>query len=192
MQVKSELRKSFKELRKSIDNKSCADKLICDNLLNSELYSKADTVLFYAALEDEINTDYAMLCALNAGKRIALPRCINSFGEMEFYYIQSLDDLICGHFNVREPDINKCSRVTDFSNSICIVPAVSFDKNGYRLGYGKGYYDRFLKKYTSLSIGLCYNKLITDELPIGEFDVPVNYIISENGLIAVELGGNNG
>lgn len=185
MQVKAQLRKKLKQERKSILDKVDTDIKICNYLLNCDQYKGAKTILFYASLDDEIITDFAIEFSLNIGKKVALPRCINDGGEMEFYFINSFDDLTCGHFNVREPDINKCERVTDFKNSICIVPALSFDKKGYRLGYGKGYYDRFLKKYTSLSIGLCYNKLITDELPIGEFDIPVNYIITEDGLFSV-------
>lgn len=192
MSVKSKLRTELKEKRKTIKNKAINDSKIREELICCNEYLSAQTVLFYASLKDEINIDDCIADALYLGKRVALPVCINSNGNMKYYYINSLDDLIIGHFGVREPDVNKCDEVVDFTNSICIVPAIAFDKKGYRLGYGKGYYDRFLENYASLSIGLCYNDLVVDELPIGEYDVPVNMIITQNGCFEASQGGNNG
>lgn len=183
MQIKKELRIKLKQKRKNISDKALQDKMICDNLLACSAYIDAKAVLFYAALDDEINIDKCIENAFLNGKRVALPVCLDSGGNMKFYYINSLDDLSVGHFGVREPDINECNEVLDFTDSVCIVPAIAYDKNGYRLGYGKGYYDRFLQNYAFASIGLCYNELITDNLPIGEYDVPVNYIITQDRTI---------
>lgn len=185
MSVKGELRKELKAKRRAIANKTEKDRKISDNLLSFEPYKKAQTVLFYAALDDEINIDLCIKKALDSGKMVALPVCTDKNGNMKFYYISSLSDIKTGFFGVREPDTDICNEVVDYSSSICIVPAIAYDKQGFRLGYGKGYYDRFLKKYISHSIGLCYNELIEDKLPIGEYDIPVDYIISENGIITV-------
>lgn len=185
MSVKAQLRKELKAKRKSIADKSEKDRKISDNLIAFEPYKKAETVLFYAALDDEINVDYCIEQALTDGKKVALPVCTDKNGNMKFYYINSFSDIKTGFFGVREPDADICKEVEDFSSSICIVPAIAYDKRGFRLGYGKGYYDRFLKNYTSHSIGLCYNELIEDKLPIGEYDIPVGYIICENGVLSV-------
>lgn len=185
MPVKAQLRKELKAKRKSIADKSERDRKISDNLLSFELYKKAETVLFFAALDDEINIDACIKTAIESGKRVALPVCTDKNGNMKFFYINSLSDIKTGFFGVREPDVDFCDEIKDFSSSICIVPAIAYDKKGFRLGYGKGYYDRFLKNYTSHSIGLCYNELIKDELPIGEYDIPVDYIICENGVLSV-------
>ena len=186
MQIKKELRKELKKKRKLIDKKDEKDSFIRENLICSDFYLDAQKVLFYAALDDEINVDECIEDALMLGKKVALPVCINENGNMKFYYISSMSDLKAGFFGVREPDTDKCEEVTDFDGSICIVPGRAYDKRGYRLGYGKGYYDRFMQKSTSLFVGLCYNELVDDELPIGEYDIPVNYIITQNGFIAVE------
>lgn len=192
MQIKNELRKTLKKKRKQIYKKNDKDAFIRENLICSDFYLDANIILFYAALDDEINVDECIEDALMLGKQVALPVCTNDKGEMKFYYISSMSDLNSGFFGVREPDINKCQEVTDYSNSICILPGIAYDKRGYRLGYGKGYYDRFMQKNTSLFIGLCYNELVDDELPIGEYDIPVKYIITENGFIAVEQEDKNG
>lgn len=185
MQIKKELRKELKLKRKNIEKKAQNDEFIRENLICSDLYLDAKQVLFYAALDDEIIIDDCITDALMLGKKAALPVCTDDNGNMDFYYINSMDDLKAGFFGVREPDINKCEKVTDFSDSICIVPAIAYDKSGHRLGYGKGYYDRFLKNNTLISVGVCYNELIEDNLPNDEYDIPVNYIITQNGLIVV-------
>ena len=185
MQIKNELRKKLKSKRKNIEKKAQSDEFIRENLICSDLYLEAGQVLFYAALEDEINIDECITDALMLGKKVALPVCTDDNGNMSFYYINSIKDLKSGFFGVREPDINKCEKVTDFSGAVCIVPAIAYDKSGYRLGYGKGYYDRFLKNNSLISVGVCYNELIEDNLPKDEYDIPVNYIITQNGLIVV-------
>lgn len=185
MQIKKELRKTLREKRKNMDKKLQKDEFIRENLICSDLYLDAKQVLFYACLDDEINIDECIADALLLGKKAALPVCIDEQGNMEFYYINSLSDLKIGFFGVREPDTEKCEKVTDFSDSVCIVPAIAYDKNGYRLGYGKGYYDRFLKNNSLISVGVCYNELIEDNLPQDEYDVSVNYIVTQSGLIVV-------
>lgn len=185
MHTKHSLRRELKLSRRNIDNKKEADEIICRNLLNTDFYKNADTVLFYAALDDEINIDECIKTALLQGKKVALPVCLDDNGNMKFYYITSLNDIKKGFFSVREPDTDICKEVTDFNGSICIVPAISYDKKGYRLGYGKGYYDRFLKKFTFISIGLCYNELIMDALPTDEYDISVDYIITQDTIFCV-------
>lgn len=185
MSVKAEIRKKLKAKRKAVTEKDKKDKIISDNLLAFEPYKNADTVLFYSALDDEINIDRCIENALENGKRVALPVCTDKNGNMKFYLINSLFDIKTGYFGVREPDVSICKEIDDLSSSICIVPAIAYDKKGFRLGYGKGYYDRFLENYTSLSVGLCYNELIEDKLPNGDYDIPVDYIICENGVLSV-------
>lgn len=146
MQIKSELRKTLKAKRINIEKKADKDDFIRENLICSDLYLDAKTVLFYCAIEGEINIDDCISDALMLGKKAALPVCMNENGDMKFYYINSFEDLNTGFFGIREPDIQKCQEVTDFTDAVCIVPAIAYDKKGYRLGYGKGYYDRFLQK----------------------------------------------
>lgn len=180
MYVKSELRKHFRKLRKSILEKSEKDFSICKNVIKSDLFRNSKQILCYYPLDDEINTLSIIEAALECKKRTALPYCTDSNGNMDFYYINSLEDLKIGSYNIMEPDIDICEKVTDFNNSLCIVPAFSFDRKGFRLGYGKGYYDRFLKKFTINSIGLCYNSFLSDSLPADDYDAAVDYIAAED------------
>lgn len=189
MQVKNELRKIIQSENKKIENRDILDILICKNLFSLEAYKSADTILCYFSLDNEISTDYIIQDAANEGKRIALPYCTDKSGNMDFYIISSLNDLISGSFGIKEPDIAKCSILEDFNNSVCIVPALCYDWRGYRLGHGKGYYDRFLAKYSFISIGLCYNSLIQNEVPTDIYDKSVDYIVTDTQIITCHRGG---
>ncbi len=182
MSEKNELRKELKAFRKAVHNKN-DDADIVNHLIQSELFKTSEAVLLYAALDDEINIDSVICASLDMGKKTALPVCADNKGTMSFYYISSPDDLKTGFFSVREPDIKKCRICDDFKNSICVVPGIAFDRRGYRLGYGKGYYDRFLENFSSLSVGLCYNELLKSFLPCDKFDRSVDYIITQKGII---------
>lgn len=185
MSVKSDFRKQLILKRKKIENKSQKDYHICNNFLNSKIYIECKQVLLFASLEDEINTDPLIEKALLDEKKVALPKCLDSNGNMEFFYITSMSDLECGAFHVREPVFNNNTLVRDFTNAVCVVPALSYDKHGYRIGYGKGYYDRFLEKFSSISVGLCYNELMSDEIPADKYDLPVDYIVTEDSIFSV-------
>lgn len=179
MQIKNELRKKFKTLRKNISDKSNKDKVVCDSFINSDLFKNAEEILCYYPLKYEINTITIIESALATHKKVALPLCTDENGNMDFYYISGISDLKQGSFSIMEPDIDKCLKCSEFSNAVCLVPALSYDVKGYRLGYGKGYYDRFLEKFTYISAGLCYNELIAEDLPHDCHDKKVDYIYTE-------------
>ncbi len=189
---KKELRQIYIQKRKSIDNKQILDEAIVKNLLQSDLFNNAKSVFCFVSLKNEISTDSIINTALEQGKTVAVPYCVDNNGFMEFYRINSMSELKICSFGIREPDITKCCKFDNYDNAVCIVPAVCFDKKGNRIGYGKGYYDRFLRKFTSYSIGLCYNDYILDNIPADSYDMQVDYIITENGIIDILAGGKNG
>lgn len=178
MSVKNDLRKELLKRRKAVKDKHIKDKIIQDKLLSLKEYKHSKLILLYASLDDEISTDNLVLDALESGKCVALPRCIDKNGNMSFYIINSFKDLEIGNFNVREPKKN-CEVVTDFSDSLCVVPALSFDRTNYRIGYGKGYYDRFLQNNNCFSVGLCYNELMSEKLPVDEYDKSVDIVLTD-------------
>ena len=106
--------------------------------------------------------------------------CLDKKGLMEFRFIESISDLKCGMYEIREPDADRCEKADYDSNSLCFVPAICFDKKGYRLGYGKGYYDRFLEHFDGISVGVCFEGCVTEALPRGEHDKKVNYLITDD------------
>ena len=191
MSIKNELRKKYKQARKNISEKRSKDKLINEFLCNMECYKSCDTVLFYAALDDEVNLDLSIKASLDYGKKVALPVCIDNNGKMQYYYIRSLDDVKIGAFGVREPDVNFCTLLTIIPTQSVLFLRLHLI-NRYRLGYGKGYYDRFLCNFDGISIGISYDECITQKLCVDSFDIPVDYIVTQSGVFSTAQGGKNG
>ncbi len=180
---KPELRAHFKEMREGLnrDYRRSMDFEIESRLLCSAQYSQADIIFTYVSLDPEPDTLGIIHAAFANGKKVAVPKCVGK-GVMEFYFIKSPKDLVKGKFGISEPDTAKCKKATATEKSLCIVPALSFDAKGYRLGRGGGYYDRFLKDFKGKSAGLCYNSFLRLSLPKESFDIPVDIIVTENFL----------
>ena len=145
----------------------------------------------YLSLDDEVCTDGIVTALLNMGKKVGAPYCVDNDGNMDFYYITDFDDLRIQSFGVREPVLEKCEKIASFDNAVIILPGLCFDKNGNRLGYGKGYYDRFLQIHSLISVGLCYNSLIVKKVPTDMYDKKADIIVTENDIIKTN-GGKNG
>jgi 5-formyltetrahydrofolate cyclo-ligase len=181
--VKRKLRNQYKQYRLALpaDVKADYDKKICEALVQLVSFKYSDTILMYAPLEGEIDVMPIAERALELGKRVAFPRCIEEPRNLDFKYVSSLDELKSGSYSIAEPTEDMES-VTDLSRSICIIPGIVFDKDGYRVGYGKGYYDRFLAAYDGTKFGLAYSECILDSVPRRRFDRHVDILISEKGV----------
>ena len=186
--IKKQMRSSCKEARRSMDKtlKANLDKKIQNKLLNLFVVREADVVLTYVSTPIEVKTLDFITTLLEQGKKVAVPKCLNDKGDMDFFLINSLDDLEDGYFGVREPNPGTATKVTTTEKTVCIVPAFLFDEKGYRLGYGKGYYDRYLSKYKGSTIGICYSQNIKDELFHGKFDRTVDMIVTEKQIITIK------
>lgn len=180
-EVKINLRAKYRQFRErlSSEKKSTLDSAILERLGRLREYAEANTVFTYVSKSIEVDTVSVINKALSDGKKVAVPRCLPETHGMEFYEIQSWNQLESGYCGVLEPDPKKCAPVKGTKDSVCIVPGLSFDSLGYRLGYGKGYYDRFLPGYKGVTIGLCYSGCIQWNLPHGYYDQPVDVLITE-------------
>ena len=181
-QVKRGLRKKFREIRLAMDpqEKAAWDRRITANLLRSPRYRKAKRVLLFVSKPIEIDTHSLIRTALQQGKQVLLPRCLNEQGHMEFFAIQSWEDLVPGLYGLLEPEPERCPCIQTFRPpDFCLVPGFSFDAKGYRLGFGKGYYDRFLSRFSGVTAGACYHCCTTQSLPHGRYDRPVDYLFTE-------------
>ena len=178
---KDRLRKKFREIRcaYSEEQKRKFDSQILRRLISLYQYKTASLILTYVSKDIEVDTIMLIEKALSDGKRVAAPKCVAGTRKMDFYYINSLDDLEKSTFGVLEPIVDRCEKVVDFSNGFCIVPGMSFDVRGFRLGYGKGYYDRFLSDFSGNTAGLCYSECVKWSLPSGKYDRAVDVLVTE-------------
>jgi len=150
-------------------------------------YRYSETLLLYYPIRGEVDTLPIISGALTAGKRVALPVCYDN-GRMEFFLIKSTDDLDSGRFGIPtpKPDCEKLEKSAYPDRMVMVVPALAFDKEGYRLGYGKGYYDRYINELNVTSVGLVYSGFIADKLPRGRYDMSVDLLVSEKGVRLIE------
>ncbi len=180
-QRKSELRAKYKRIRTECpkDVKQKLDHGIADKFLSLDEYKHCETLFIFVSSSIEVDTYEIIGKALADGKKVAVPKCRDKSGLMDFYFITSTDCLKKGAFSIMEPDPEKCELADDLSQGVCVVPGLSFDFQGYRLGFGKGYYDRFLDKFKGISVGICYSKCIEKELPKGNYDKQVDILVTE-------------
>lgn len=181
--LKQQYRQEVKEWRSSIspDRKRELDERILSRLLGLREYTSCNTILTYVSKPIEVDTAGLIMRAWEDGKQVAVPRCVSGSRSMEFYYVTSFDDLAPQTFGVLEP-IPGCRRLDRYQGSVCLVPALAYDRSGYRLGYGSGYYDRFLSGYDGLKIGVVYSENLNRRLWHGRYDIPVDLIVTEKRL----------
>lgn len=184
---KQRLRAECKEKRRALSEaeKARLDRKITNKFLNLFQYREAHTLLCYVSTEIEVDTFQILRRALEDGKTVAVPRCIDGTREMDFYILTDLNQLSIGAFGVLEPKHEQCEKLTDLSGGLCVVPALCYDLSGFRLGYGKGYYDRFLSRFSGDTVGLVYENCLCGPLPHGKFDRRIEKIVTENRVINI-------
>lgn len=186
---KIDIRKNYLARRAAIpdDVRRLRDEKICANILSAATYRYADIVLMYYPIKKEVNIMPVFHAAVASGKQVAFPKCNAEDHSMIFYFANSEDDFEEGAYGLLEPKTSLAPFDpvgTEGKNVLCIVPAVVYDRRGYRVGYGGGYYDRFFGKHKIASIGVAYDDFILKSVPHGRFDISVDVVISERGFYA--------
>ena len=187
--VKNQIRDTYRSRRDELspEQKDAWDKKIIQNITSLASYRFADVLLAYHPLDGEIDIRPLLEAALAAGKKVALPLCYNE-GRMDFFYVTSLNNLNDGKFGLKEPSPHgeKYDR-NDAAPALMLIPALVYDTHGFRLGYGRGYYDRYVNSFKGTKAGLCYRAFLHDApLPHGRFDFAVDYIVTEKGVKLIE------
>lgn len=179
---KAETRRLYRNIRNTVshEEKVQSDKRIFTSLINSNIYKSSELLLAYVSFGSEVETRNIIEHTLKIGKRVAVPLCVDK--EMRFYEIHSLSELIIGKFGIPTVEAGNNSEVSNFSNALCIVPGVCFDVYGARIGYGGGYYDRFLSADKVVSVGLSYERCLCNRIPHEKHDINVDYILTEKCL----------
>lgn len=185
---KNKIRSVYMEKRKSLPSEvhKTYDDKICERFMSLVTYRYADALLMYAPRSHEINVNRIALHALSNGKIVAYPRCDVTGSTMEYHIVESLDQLKPGAYGIMEPTEDlPVYDVKALNKAVCLVPALVYDKFGYRLGYGKGYYDRYLAEFNGAKVGLVYNDFIVQYVPRGRYDLAVDVLVTEKGVKAL-------
>jgi 5-formyltetrahydrofolate cyclo-ligase len=185
--LKDRMRRIMLEKRNSlppaaINTKSAA---IQERFAHSDDFNYARILASYYPVGSEVRTQRIVSIALKSNKLVALPRTVRD--HIKFYQILSNADLIPGKFGIREPSISSDSSDSCVSDNIdlLLVPGIVFDTNGYRIGYGYGYYDRFIarKKNSIVSVGLAYEFQVCENVPRSDNDQKINVLVTEKRML---------
>ena len=183
MSDKETLRKLAKEIRSSFEDKEKASLIIKEKLLTMEEVKKAETIVLYCSTSDEVHTDGLINDLLDTDKRLAMP--VIRDGNMCFIEIDSLSELKNeGCFKIREPEYSKEKVINGEDIDLALFPGLAFDKEGNRLGHGKGYYDSYFSSYPKvMKIAPAYDCQIFENVPHDCHDVRVNRIVTQTDII---------
>ena len=177
-----------KEIREIVKNKKAElslteiqnySKSLSDKFFETTQYKESSVIYVYLSYNQEIETKYIIQRAWADGKTVAAPKVISD-GVMEFYEITSFDDIELGYKNIPEPKGD--TTAVYFTDVLVLMPGLAFDKTGNRIGYGGGFYDRYLERYEAkgtkfTKVALAYDFQIFDSIPVEDFDKKVDLIL---------------
>lgn len=153
---------------------------VMKRLVASKLFQEAGTIAVTISRFPEVDTRLLIEHAWQTGKRVVVPKCIASTREMDFRAITSFDDLETVYMDLLEPIEERTSSIKKDEIDLQLVPGVVFSEKGFRIGFGGGYYDRYLEGYKGETISLAFEVQLIEAVPIEPHDIPVDWIITEN------------
>lgn len=154
--------------------------LIAERFLGLEEFRSARTVMAYASFGSEVETRRIIEACFSTGKKLALP-VVEKGGLLSVWRVQKSTELLQSSFGIPEPPREAPNRLSADEVDLVIVPGIAFDKRGRRVGYGGGYYDRFLGSIrpSATKVALAFEIQLVDEIPVSDRDLPVDVIVTE-------------
>ncbi len=174
---KAALRRSVKEIPLTDSERQASDLLLFQRFLALPQLARREPLLLYYGIGSEPDTAQLLEPLSLKGIPLFLPRCLPG-QQIEARLFQGPNSLSPGLFHIPEPD-ESCPSINRDSLSIILVPGLAFDKQGFRLGHGGGYYDRYLAGFTGLTVALCRDKLLFPSIPVEPHDHPIDLILTE-------------
>lgn len=187
-QEKQALRRKMKQLRDDIPEESRREqnKTITNIILNTALYESATFILSYVSHGSEVDTTELIRHAVRDGKKVYVPKILGN-GVMDFFQCEDMSQLHPGKMGILEPEADPCGlfpytthiSLDSSENCMILVPGLAFDQKLGRLGFGGGFYDRYLSSFRKkMAIGMAFNEQMIDEVPMGQEDVPVDLVVT--------------
>lgn len=181
---KTEIRKTAHAARRDQENKDAISQQITDRVMALPEYESADCVMWYVDVRDEARTRHAFPNALQSGKKIVIPYCVD--GELELFHLESMDELETGMYKILEPreDLRDVAakKIDVKQLDLILVPGVGFDDRGGRTGHGKGYYDKLLEnaKPETPLVALAFECQMFDEIPMQSHDIFMDKVVTQD------------
>lgn len=153
---------------------------IIQRLAEDPIFVNAATIGMTISAFPEVDTSQLIDYCWSIGKKVAVPKCIPSTRGMDFYILTDYSELENVYMKLLEPRIDKSRYVSPNEIDLMIVPGVVFSKSGYRIGFGGGYYDRYLSAYNGDTVSLVFEIQMVESMPVENHDIPVQQLITEN------------
>lgn len=173
---KQELRRAIRERKRAMTEEEIVKRsnALAEKFYNSPAYQAASTIYGYLPYNQEVRTIPMLQRALDEGKRVAVPKVYGE--EMRFIYLEDLTQVSKGYAGIPEPIAD--APVADDKRALVLMPGLAFDPQGHRIGYGGGFYDRFLAQEPHHpTLALCYEFQMQAHLDTEEFDIPVDTVL---------------
>ncbi|HZH59591.1 MAG TPA: 5-formyltetrahydrofolate cyclo-ligase [Metabacillus sp.] len=180
-QLRQLVKKQLEELNDGTFTKDCAK--IHKHLFLQNHWNKAKTIAVTISRGREIDTKNIIEKAWAQGKHVVVPKCNPRLNEMIFRKIDTFQQLETVFFGLKEPIVSKTVSVEPEDINLMIVPGICFDQEGYRIGYGGGYYDRYLERYPHDTISLAFSFQLFSKIPREPHDIPIQGLITEQGVV---------
>lgn len=186
------MKEKLQNMTFDIFKQNCAT--IYARLFNEAIWKKANTIGITLSIDREVETWPIIEHAWEMDKRVAVPKSIPHLHELTFYKIHSFSQIEEGYAGIMEPNPQQTSQVNHDEIDLLFVPGLVFDQDGFRIGYGGGYYDRYLQHFHHETISLAFECQLVEHIPRNPYDMPVNRIITENNVVEVteKEKGENG
>lgn len=185
MEDKKELRKEMLESRDflSAEKREEYSNKIYDNIIKSDLFNNSKTIFVFVSYKSEVDTHKLIEYSIKTNKRICVPKIISKAEGMLSIQIKGLHDLEESRYGILEPKDNT-NIINPKDIELILLPGLAFDCNGGRLGYGGGFYDRYLRLTSKISIklGMAYNMQIVKDVPIENYDYVIDGVVTEEGV----------
>lgn len=173
---KKELRRQIREQKRAMTEEQivAASIRLGELFLNCSQYQAAKTIYGYLPYNQEVRTVPMLEQAMKDGKRVAVPKCYGD--EMRFIYMDDLSKVEKGYANIPEPIAD--DPVADDPTALVLMPGMAFTTDGKRMGYGGGFYDKFLAAEPNHpTVALCYDFQMVEDLPTEDYDIPVDCVL---------------
>lgn len=180
MRTKPELRKSITTTLKAVDEATFLYRCqtMYPHLFEQREWTQSRTIAVTVSRGREVHTSPIIEKAWYDGKRVVVPKCLPETKQLQFRELTKYDELEEVFFGLKEPKVEETKAVDSDAIDLIVVPGLLFDESGYRIGFGGGYYDRYLSTYKGQTIALCLNEQLVEGLPHEAFDIPVQKIVT--------------
>ncbi|MEP0428552.1 5-formyltetrahydrofolate cyclo-ligase [Rhodopirellula bahusiensis] len=180
---KEEIRTAAHAARREQADKDILSRAITDAVMQLPVYQSAQCVMWYIDVRSEVRTRHALQPAIQSGKRIIVPFCVD--GELELFHLESMQELSEGAYGILEPCVElrheASKRVTATDLDLILVPGVGFDRRGGRVGHGKGYYDKLLRsvRRDTALVAIAFECQMFDAIPMQPHDIFMDMVVTE-------------